>query len=112
MTTFNESKYGKRRCELYNINLNSRYKYQYICSYNASEDFQGDKKKDGFDKIECVLKINNIEGNDIINKFYKVFGSHDNDEEDYFIAVKLMNLKRMNILKMNIAIKKIIFIIQ
>ena len=30
----------------------------------------------------------------------------------YFIAVELMNLKRMNILKMNIAIKKIIFIIQ
>ena len=30
----------KRRCELYNINDNSRYKYQYICSYNSYQDFR------------------------------------------------------------------------
>ena len=30
----------QRRCELYNINENSRYLYQYICSYDPSGDFQ------------------------------------------------------------------------
>ena len=29
----------KRRCELYGINSNSRYRYQYICSYNSFKDF-------------------------------------------------------------------------
>ena len=99
MTTFNESKYGKRRCELYNINLNSRYKYQYICSYNASQDFQGDKTKDGFDKIECILKKHNIKGNDIINKFYKVFGNHDNDEDDLFYCSRIDEPKKNEYIK-------------
>ena len=30
----------QRRCELYNINENSSYLYQYICSYDPSGDFQ------------------------------------------------------------------------
>ena len=33
----------ERRCELYNINNNSRYLYQYICSYDSSKDFKKDK---------------------------------------------------------------------
>ena len=28
-----------RRCEIYDINYNSRYSYQYICSYDSSIDF-------------------------------------------------------------------------
>ena len=32
----NYSMHYKKRCELYNINKNSRYKYQYICSFNSS----------------------------------------------------------------------------
>ena len=32
--------YEKRRCELYNIYNNSRYKYQYICSYDVAKDFE------------------------------------------------------------------------
>ena len=41
--TINESfsnYHYKRRCELYGINYNSRYKYQYICSYNSFKDFK------------------------------------------------------------------------
>ena len=34
----------KRICDLYNINNNSRYKYQYICSYNSFEDFGNEHK--------------------------------------------------------------------
>ena len=112
ITTFNQSIYGKRICELYNINNNSRYKYQYICSYNASEDFKYDKTKDGFNKIVCVSKTHNIERNDIINEFNSVYENKIRMKVIYFIAVELMNQKRMNISKMNIAIKKKIFIIQ
>ena len=32
--------HNKRRCELYNINYNSRYLNQYICSYDPYEDFE------------------------------------------------------------------------
>jgi len=32
----NYSIHYKKRCELYNINKNSRYAYQYICSFNSS----------------------------------------------------------------------------
>ena len=32
----------ERRYELYNINNNSRYFYQYICSYDSSKDFKKD----------------------------------------------------------------------
>ena len=35
----NSNYHYKRRCELYGINTNSRYRYQYICSYNSFKDF-------------------------------------------------------------------------
>ena len=98
ITTFNESIYGKRRCELYNINLNSRYKYQYICTYNASEDFIKDKTKDGFDKILCISKINNIEQNDIIKKFNKVFENRDN-KTDFFYCSRTDEPKKNEYIK-------------
>ena len=56
LISYNESNIEERRCELYNIYNNSRYKYQYICSYNASEDFKYDKTKDGLNQIICVEK--------------------------------------------------------
>ena len=34
------NKHCSRRCELYNINNNSRYSYQNIYSYNPSKDFE------------------------------------------------------------------------
>ena len=68
--------YEKRRCELYNIYNNSRYKYQYICSYDATEDFKMNKTLDGLDKLICTKKVNNIKDNNnniIINKFIEIY---------------------------------------
>ena len=42
----------KRRCVLYNINKNSRYSYQYICSYDSSKEF---KYKDFYKKEYKIL---------------------------------------------------------
>ena len=51
-----------------NINTNSRYKYQYICSYDASNDFSLSKKIKN-NTIICTRaktsKNNNIESNKI-----------------------------------------------
>jgi len=67
--------YEKHRCELYNIYNNSRYRYQYICSYNASQNFENDKSDKGLDNIICIPKINNIINNDIINKFSLIYNN-------------------------------------
>ncbi len=89
LISFNESIYEKRRCELYNINMNSRYKYQYICSYNASENFENDKTKDGFDKIICIPKINDINGNEIIIKFKKIYNDKNKNDSDLFYCSRI-----------------------
>ena len=98
-TTFGESIYGERLCELYNINLNSRYKYQYICSYNASEDFKSDKTKDGFNKIVCVSKTHNIERNDIINEFNSVYENKDKNESNLFYCSRIDEPKKDEYIK-------------
>ena len=77
----NTSYYEKRRCELYNIYANSRYTYQYICSYNASKEFENDKSDNGLDKIICIPKINNNTNNNIINQFSAIY---DNDNNKLF----------------------------
>ena len=77
----NTSYYEKRRCELYNIYENSRYKYQYICSYNASKDSENDKSDNGLDKMICIPKIKNITNNNIINQFSALY---DNNESQLF----------------------------
>ena len=61
----------ERRCELYNINKNSRYSYQYICSYDSSKDF---KKYDleyeiQNDNIICISVYKIKKTNEIIFKF-------------------------------------------
>ena len=74
-----ESPYEKRRCELYNIKKNSRYKYQYICSYDASKEFIDDEENEKkFDEIICFLKENTIRTNTVINKFISVYNNKDN----------------------------------
>ena len=75
----NNSYYEKRRCELYNIYTNSRYKYQYICSYNASKDFQNDKSDNGLDKMVCIPKINNVSDNNIINQFSALYNNKESE---------------------------------
>jgi len=70
-----------RRCELYNINYNSRYSYQYICSYDSSKEFIDINKKKLKqevipDKVICI-KINELIDNAIINKFKEVYNKKD-----------------------------------
>ena len=86
---FNDSFYEKRRCELYDINMNSRYKYQYICSYNASEYFKNDNKKDGLDKIICIPKEHNIDNNEIIDKFNEIYECKDNNDTNLFYCSRI-----------------------
>ena len=69
--------------------MNSRYKYQYICSYNVSENFENDKTKDGFDKISCIPKINDINGNEIIIKFNKIYNNRDKNDSDLFYCSRI-----------------------
>ena len=69
--------------------MNSRYKYQYICSYNASENFENDKTKDGFDKIICIPKINDINGNEIIIKFNKIYNDKNKNDSDLFYCSRI-----------------------
>ena len=64
----------ERRCELYNINNNSRYLYQYICSYDSSKDFDIKKEINFKNKIKienviCLPYKNIIKGNKIIELF-------------------------------------------
>ena len=80
----------ERRCELYNKNLNSRYSYQYICSYNPIKDFKKlilDKKEydtsNKLDLIRCVPVNNILSDNDIIYEF-----SHEYyDIDKYYCSV-------------------------
>ena len=69
----NSSHFEKKRCELYNIYNNSRYKYQYICSYNPYDDLKDEKTKDGLQKIQCVPKVNDINNFEIIDQFTQIY---------------------------------------
>jgi len=89
LTSNNSFYFEKRRCELYNIYMNSRYKYQYICSFNASENFKNDMSDDGFDKIICLPKINNTINNDIINKFSILYNNNNVSELFYCNRIDL-----------------------
>ena len=96
---FNDSFYEKRRCELYDINMNSRYKYQYICSYNASEYFKNDNKKDGLDKIICIPKEHNIDNNEIIDKFNEIYECKDNNDTNLFYCSRIDEPKKNEYIK-------------
>jgi hypothetical protein len=69
-----------RRCELYDTNYNSRYSYQYICSYDSSKDFINYKKKlikEAKSDIIICIKFNNLIDNTIINTFKDVYNKKD-----------------------------------
>ena len=69
-----------RRCELYNTNYNSRYSYQYICSYDSSKEFINNKNKliqeVKPDSVICT-KFNELIDNTIINNFKDVYSKED-----------------------------------
>ena len=60
-----------RRCELYNINNNSRYSYQYICSYDSSKDFENKELKEEKkpEKVICNEVKTLIPDNNVITLF-------------------------------------------
>ena len=91
------NKHYKRRCELYNINENSRYSNQYICSYDPTKDFKYKKVKIGNNyynvekkiskKIEddfliCVKLNHEIYDNLIISSFCEEY----NDIDKYYCS--------------------------
>ena len=73
ITDFDYNLHFERRCELYNINNNSRYLYQYICSYDSSKDFKKNKLKNQIkkDSIICISlkEIKENEDNEVKNLF-------------------------------------------
>ena len=93
----NDLKYDlhiKRRCELYNININSRYSYQYICSYDSSKEFKSKLSIEILpDKVVCSPFKNLIDNNDIVKSFEneyknekKFYCSRTDLPEDYSFA--------------------------
>ena len=83
----------ERRCELYNINNMNRYSYQYICSYNSSDEFKYKNEKNNkrfknrFKTLQkevkpeyviCIQVKNLIPNNEIINLFHKEYSNSDN----------------------------------
>ena len=69
-----------RRCELYDTNYNSRYSFQYICSYDSSKEFINNKNKliqeVKPDTVICT-KFNELIDNTIINTFKDVYNKKD-----------------------------------
>ena len=73
----------EKRCIFYNTNENSRFSYQYICSYDASKDFTNEKcggnicseiKKEN---VVCTNAINPIEKNDIARNFFLTYNEYE-----------------------------------
>ena len=74
----------EKRCEFYNKNLNSRYSYQYICSYNPIDDFKKlilDKTEydpqNKLDLIKCVIVTNILDNNDVVFEFSEEYSDID-----------------------------------
>ena len=91
-----EKLHHKRRCELYGINNNSRYKFQYICSYDSYLDFAYDyhyyyvngisfivksykkiKQIIETDYVRCVQFTSVIINNPIVTEFNKEYLSEN-----------------------------------
>ena len=70
-----------RRCELYETNYNSRFSYQYICSYDSSKEFADINKKKLIQKINpdnvICTKFNKLIDSTIINNFKNVYNKKD-----------------------------------
>lgn len=78
-----------RRCELYNTNNNSRYMYQYICSYNPTQEFINAKKnkKNSQNKLSeeiksetiiCIPLKNIIPDNEVVILFNNEYSKNKN----------------------------------
>jgi hypothetical protein len=72
----------KKRCELYDINYNSRYAYQYICSYDSSKDFKNTFSNEIKEDNVICISYKNLINNDVINKFINEY----KDEEKFLCS--------------------------
>ena len=79
-----------RRCDLYNINNNNRYSYQYICSYNSAKEFKYKENQIDFNKkvknlekeiksdyVICLKVKSLIKNNSIVDLFSKEYTNSD-----------------------------------
>ena len=82
MSDLDYNKHYKKRCELYNINNNSRYSYQYICSYDSSKDFKRQKliQETKPNSVICIEanNINNLINNKVIELFTNEYKNNKN----------------------------------
>lgn len=68
-----------RRCQLYDINNNTRYSYQYICSYDPTKDFASASTKEKLkeeikpESITCIEAKKLIPFYEEIKLFYKEY---------------------------------------
>ena len=87
------NKHYNRRCELYNINHNSRYSYQYICSFDPSGPFKYEtethflydkkvekklRKKIQPDYLRCIRLNSLITDNEVITLFINEYKNSKN----------------------------------
>ena len=69
----------ERRCEIFKISRNSRYAFQYICSYDSSKEFKYKlEKKIKENTVICVPFKNSIPNNHIISLYIKEYINYDN----------------------------------
>jgi hypothetical protein len=86
MSDLDYNKHYKKRCELYNINKNSRYSYQYICSYDSSKEFKRQKliQETKPNSVICI-EANNI-NNLINNKVIELFTNEYNNNKNFYCS--------------------------
>jgi len=73
----------KRRCELYNINNNSRYSFQYICSFDPSNNLKHNFTSTIYPNQAICIEANNIYDN---NEILKIFNEEYEDKKKYFCS--------------------------
>ena len=86
MSDLDYNKHYKKRCELYNINNNSRYSYQYICSYDSSKEFKRQKliQETKPNSVICI-EANNI-NNLMKNKVIELFTNEYNNNKNFYCS--------------------------
>ena len=78
----NDTHLEERVCKLYNINNNSRYRYQYICSYEPNF-LQKNQTYIGLDIMKCIPKVKNNTNNNII----EIFSNEHKNKKLYYCSL-------------------------
>ena len=73
----------KRRCELYNYNNNSRYSFQYICSYDPSKNLKYNFTRKIYPNQAICIEAKKI--NDY-NTILKLFNEEYKDKKKYYCS--------------------------